>query len=201
MKKNLILLLVVSIISCNPDPSDPNMNCILSSRYKIGYNASVAPAVFDISKSNPQEIRNGIIEYSLVTQEQIFNFLNNKYPYPLNEYIIDSIEINSRGQAIVYYTNDLPREYDLVLNNCEILLKGISDSIPGMLTNEGNEISFSRYVIYEHKFNKFKQDSFLFIEFRNSLNKNYYDIINEFAKANSGKYDTVAIEEIINRTK
>ena len=68
------------------------------------------------------------------------------------------------------------------------------------LIKSGKEISEKRFAIYDYKRNTHSQDSFSFIEFRLGSFASYEDIIRQFAKDNSGRYDTIAIEMVQNKT-
>lgn len=62
-------------------------------------------------------------------------------------------------------------------------------------------MKFQNKGLYDHKMPRLNRDTFHFIEFRLSPFASYEEIIKQFALDNPGKYDTIAIERVQNRTK
>ena len=79
---------------------------------------------------------------------------------------------------------------------------------PVLNLENGDEISETRFSIYDHSSKRvtidtfsFLSDTFTFIEFRYGHFLSYEDIVKQFALDNPGQYDTIGIEQVENRTR
>ena len=199
-KRLIFYFAITIIISCDPEPAGPESNCTLQPLYKLNHHFIAAGKVFDIRTDPPKEIKNGKIEYGLNLQF-IFSQINKPFTYPYTEYFVDSIEFSNPNWALVkIFESDNFRTYEYFRIDCQIELESSEGNMLLELTKSGEEISEKRFAIYDYKRNKHNQDSFSFIEFRLGSFASYEDIIRKFAKDNSGKYDTIAIEMVQNRT-
>lgn len=108
--------------------------------------------------------------------------------------------MNDSLAAVKFGFSDLTLEYKYLINKCEIQLEAHKSKLRIELSNSGTYLSEQRYVIYEYKLTNQKRDTFLFIEFRNEPFSTYEDVIKLFAMENPGKYDSVAVERIKNKT-
>lgn len=196
-----VLGVFISIASCQSEPAGPERDCHILSLYELTYHAVEAPKVFDVRTNPPREIRNGTIEYNLFYQ---WVFLHDRVPvpYPYTEYFIDTVEFLSGSTAIVKsFESDLSRTYQVTRDDCQIDLESPEMILHFELRESGDEIAEHRFAIYEHRLKQSVLDTFVFIEFRLGPFSSYEDIIKQFAQDNQGKYDTIAIERVQNRTK
>jgi hypothetical protein len=210
MKIQIILysLILISIISCDPVPDEPETDCHLLPGYKLNYHSVLAPKVFDVRTSPPTEIRNGTIEYDLFYQ--LLSLHDDiPVPYPYSEYFIDSIGFPDVNTAEVrIFESNVIYTYDYDRNDCQLDLESANRNLHLELQKSGEEIAESRFAIYDHKSRRvtidtlsYISDTFPFIEFRLGHFDSYEDIIKQFALDHPGQYDTIAIERIQNRTK
>ncbi len=197
----MITSLGITFTSCDRGPTGPETDCELLATYKLDYHAIEASKVFDLRMDPPLEIRNGTIEYDL--SHQSFYILNHKpSTYPCSEYFIDTIEFFNETTAIVkILESHLQRSYTVERDDCQLALHSPDGDLSFQLTSGGDEISEQRFAIYDHKMAATGLDTFLFIEFRTGSFMSYEEIIRQFSKDNPGVYDTVAVEQVVNRTK
>lgn len=188
------------MFSCDPDNAGPETGCELNSPYDITSNGTNETHIFDIRPNPPLEIKNGTLEYDLFYQE-ISLFHNDMYPYPYNEYFIDSVSFDGGTAAFIKYSHNSTKEYNFIRNDCHIDLQNADQTLYCELRSGGDEISIKRYAIYNHQLLNHIRDTFLFLEFRNYEFKSLEKVIAEFASDNIGNYDTVAIELIYNESK
>lgn len=203
MKFNLYLisLLVFALTSCDKEPTAPESDCHILQSYKLGYHAVMTSNVFNIRTDPPSRIKKLGLENGL--SYQLIRLHNDDpVPYPYSEYFIDSISFESPTKAEVrIFEINTSREYDYERNDCQIEMESIDGNLHFELFKSGDEISEKRFAIYDHQMSSSHIDTFLFIEFRLGHFSSYEEIINQFAKDNAGKYDTIAIELVQNRTK
>ena len=208
MKSNHhILLLLIAALSCNPDPTGPEMDCHLYDLYVQDYHSVKASKVFDVRTDPPKEIKNGSIEYKLSGQA-INNFNEDPVPYPYSEYFIDSIDFLGPATVEIHiFESDASKVYSYTRDDCSIELTAPDGQLHLELTQSGDEITEQRFAIYDHSSRKvtidshtFVSDTFSFIEFRLGPFASYEDIIHQFAKDHPDVYDTVAIELVQNKT-
>jgi hypothetical protein len=199
MKIRLIHLIPLLLFtSCNPE--SVNTDCNVLSLYELNYFSGDAAEAFNISSNLPVKIHNQTVEYGLYNQWSASLF-NPPMPYPFNEYFISRIEfLNDSLANVKFIHDDSIREYKCVINKCLIELESKKSRLRIELSNSGKELSEQRYVIYEYKLTNRRRDTFLFIEFRNEPFSSYEEVIKLFASENRGKYDSVAIERIKNKT-
>ena len=196
-----LYLAITTCSSCDPEPIGPEKNCHLLPNYKLDRHAVEAAKVFDVRQNPPLEIKNGTLEYDLFYQ-WVFLHDDVPVPYPYSEYFIDSIEFINETSAIVRnFESDEFRNYEVERNDCQLELESTDGILHLELINSGDEISEQRFAIYEHAMPRPNRDSFLFIEFKLGPFSSYQDIIKQFAQDNPGKYDTIAVERVQNRTK
>lgn len=201
--KSLQLLTVTFLIvitACDKEQVGPETNCTTRVLYDLNYHFVTAAKVYDIKKSPPLEIRNGTLEYDLFYQWQQLT-QNGANPWPYNHYYVYSSFFNDHNKAMIHFTNVDIYDYDVFRNDCQIEFYRPGDTLHAELVKGGFEIAFDRYAIYDHSIASDGTDTFTFIEFRNELFKSYKEIIAEFAKDNTGSYDTIAIELVSSRTK
>jgi hypothetical protein len=196
----LIFLAMASFSACDPEPMDPETNCDLLSEYPIGYKFLEAAKVFDVRTNPPTEIRNGTLEFDLSYQ---WFFIGTKPspPFPYNEYFIDMIHFEDETLALVNFSRDTIRQYDVSRNDCRIDLVSPQGDLHFELISSGQEIFGKRCAIFQHRLIGTTYDTFIFIEFRDAAFRSYEDIIREFAMDNPGEFDTIAIEFVHNATK
>jgi hypothetical protein len=203
MKINLILssIILVLVVSCDPDPTGPESNCEIYQNYVLGYHGVDEAKVFDLRIDPPAEIKNGSIEYRLSSQ-LIFTHALNPTPYPYSEYFIDSVDFANTNMALIsFYEQNTSRTYSFDSSDCQIDLTSTEGDLHLELTDGGQEISEQRFAIYEHKTQSSNLDTFLFLAFRLGAYSTYEEVIAQFARDNTGMYDTVAIELVQNRTQ
>ena len=186
--------------SCDQESANSNTDCQLQSFYKLDFFSGDAAKAFNISSNIPIEIQNQTVGYGLFNQ-WIANVINLPVPYPYTEYFIETIEFVNDSLAFVKLKyNDSTRDYNYAMNKCQIELESWNSKLKIELSNSGKDLSEQRYAIYEYKLTNLKKDTFLFIEFRNVQFSSYEDVIKIFAMENKGKYDSVAVERIRNKT-
>ncbi len=194
------IILLIIFTSCDPEHGDPKTDCELQPIYELDYFSADAAKAFNISSNVPVEIHNQKVGYGLYNQWSAYLF-NKQAPYPYSEYYITRIEFLNNSLAVVKFGfSDLTQEYKHLINKCEIQLEAHKSKLTIELSNSGTALSEQRYVIYEYKLTNQKKDTFLFIEFRNEQFSTYEDVIKLFAMENPGKYDSVAVERIKNKT-
>lgn len=202
MKISFIHILILVLFTCcdSVESVNPNTDCQLQSFYKLGFFSGDAAKAFNISSNVPVEIQNQTVEYGLYNQWSA-NLIHQPVPYPYNEYYISRIEFLNDSLAIVKFIHDdSTREYKYLINKCQIELESKKSRLRIELSNSGKELSEQRYAIYEYKLTNRRRDTFLFIEFRNEPFSSYENVIKLFASENLGKYDSVAVERIKNKT-
>lgn len=206
--KLIITAGTIGILSCYPEPSGPEMDCNLQPLYKLDYHFLKASRVFDVRTNPPTEIKNGTLEYDLGYQA-LDLFRDKPVPYPYTEYFIDTIEfIDQSTVNVKIHESDFERLYDYMRDDCQIDLESPEGNLHLELTHSGEEITEKRFAIYDHKSRRvtidtlsFISDTFLFIEFRLGPFATYEEIIKQFALDHPGQYDTIAMEQVENRTR
>lgn len=204
----IISVVVLGILSCDPEPTGREMDCDLQSLYKLDYHFLKASKVFDVRTNPPTEIKNGTLEYDLGYQA-IDLFQGKPVSYPYTEYFIDSIEFIDQSRVNVkIFESDFERMYEFVRDDCQIDLESPDGKLLLELTHSGEELTEKRFAIYDHKSRRvtinnqsFISDTFLFIEFRLGPFASYEEIIKQFAFDYPGKFDTIAIEQVENRSR
>jgi|SRR5688572_25013008 len=204
----LSILLLVFLISCDPEPDGPETDCHILQNYKLDYHGINAPKVFDIRTDPPLEIRNGTLEYDLFYQWVNLHD-DNPVPYPYSEYFIDSVSFISQTTAEVrIFEINSSRLYEYIRSDCQVEMESTDRNLHFELVESGDEISETRFAIYDHKSRRvmidtlsFIDDTFPFIEFRLGHFASYEEIIRQFALDHQGQYDTIAIEQVENKTK
>ena len=204
----LILILLSTALSCNPDPTGPEMDCHLDDLYIQDFHLIKASKVFDVRTDPPKEIKNGSMEYKLSGQA-IYNFDKDPVPYPYSEYFIDSIDFLSPATVEIHiFESEASKIYSFTRDDCSLELTAQDHQLQLELTNGGDEITEQRFAIYDHSSkwvtidsHSFISDTFAFIEFRLGPFASYDEIINQFAKDHPGVYDTIAVELVQNKTR
>lgn len=204
----LILILLSTALSCNPDPTGPEMGCHLKELYVQDDHFVKAAKVFDVRTDPPKEIKNGTIEYDLGYQ-MIFRFQDDPVPYPYSEYFIDSIDFLGPATVEIHiFESDASKIYSFTRDDCGLELTAQDHELHLELTNGGDEIAEQRFAIYDHSSKwvtidslSFLSDTFSFIEFRLGPFASYEEIIKQFAEDHPGVYDTIAVELVQNRTR
>lgn len=199
---------MIGILSCDPESTGPEMDCNLQSVYRLEHHFLKASRVFDVRTNPPTEIINGTLEYDLGYQA-LDLFQDKPVSYPYTEYFIDSIEFLDQSTVNVkIFESDLERMYEYVIDDCQIDLESPEGKLHLELTDSGDEISEKRFAIYDHRSRRvtidnlsFISDTFLFIEFRLEPFASYEEIIKQFALDYPGQYDTIAMEQVENRTR
>ncbi len=207
-KHYLICILLSLALSCNPDPTGPEMGCHLNDLYIQDDHLIKASKVFDLRTDPPKEIKNESIEYKLSGQA-IFNFDKEPVPYPYSEYFIDSIDFAGPASVEIHiFESDASKIYSFTRDDCGLELTAPDGQLHLELTHSGDEVTEQRFAIYDHSSrlvtidsHTFISDTFAFIEFRLGPFASYEEIINQFAKDHPGVYDTIAVELVQNKTK
>lgn len=201
IKALFICIGMIGTLSCDPEPTGPETNCNLLPVYELDYHFLKASRVFDVRTNPPTEIVNGTLEYDLGYQ-WVFLHDDVPVPYPYSEYFIDSIEfVNQSLVDVNIYQSNLGQTYDFVRNDCQLDLESPEGKLHLELSHSGDEIAETRFAIYNHSMPRPNRDTFLFVEFRLGPSASYEEIIKQFALENPGQYDTIAIEQVENRTR
>jgi hypothetical protein len=158
------------------------------------------PQVYNIRTFPPSRIRHNALENKLFNQWQSFDHAGI-FPPPYNHYLVYTAFFEKPDASRLHFTNVDFFDYTFERNDCLINFYLPGDTLQAELINGGEEITFERYAIYDHRISGSGHDTFSFIEFRNREFKSYEEIIFEFARDHFGQYDTVGIELVSSRTK
>lgn len=208
IKLAFLLAIPVLHLQCKDEPTGPEMNCALLDAYSLEYHFVTAGKVFDIRTNPPAEIKNDIIEYGLYYQWALHHD-DSPVPAPYHNYFIDSIRFVSPDEARVHiFESNQSNIYTYTRNDCGIDLHSAENDLHLEFTQGGDEVTEKRFAIYDHR-SKYAEvqsmmvrlDTFSFLEYRLGPFSTYEEIIKQFALDNTGLYDTVAIELIVNKTR
>jgi hypothetical protein len=198
--KSFYFCMLVLITSCDNEEPGPNTNCELLPSYELNYKGADAAEGFNISSNIAIQIKNSTVGYGIFNQS-IGPPLYKKATYPYIEYYISNIEfINDTLAQVKFHFDNSIREYKFIKNDSYIDLHSRTSHLKVELSDAGKFLLERRYAIYEYKTMSQNRDTFLFIEFSSAALSSYKDVAQLFASENIGKYDSIAIERITNKS-